>query len=81
VNIRKGDCDVYIGRRSKWGNPFIMGPDGTRAEVIAKFEEWIMEQPELLADLPSLRGKRLGCFCAPLECHGDVLVRLADAGG
>jgi hypothetical protein len=56
-----------------------MGQDGTRAEVIAKFEEWLMEQPELLAKVVELKGKRLGCWCAPLPCHGDVLARLAEA--
>lgn len=71
--------DVYIGRPSKWGNPFRIGPDGTRAEVIAKYEAWLDTQPALLAALPELAGKRLGCWCSPLPCHGDVLVRRANA--
>jgi protein gp37 len=78
--------DVYIGRENRrhgllaspWANPFVIGKDGTRGEVIAKFETWLMGQPELLARLPELRGKRLGCWCAPQACHGDVLARLAD---
>jgi hypothetical protein len=80
--------DVYIGRPnkwvrrpSKWGNPFVIGEDGTRDDVISKYEAWIRTKPELLADLPELRGKVLGCWCAPLACHGDVLVRLAEALG
>ncbi|HEY7413915.1 MAG TPA: DUF4326 domain-containing protein [Ktedonobacteraceae bacterium] len=79
VHCRNDEYDVYIGRPSCWGNPFRMGQDGTRAEVIAKFEEWLMEQPELLAKVVELKGKRLGCWCAPLPCHGDVLARLAEA--
>ncbi len=71
-------CDVYIGRPSKWGNPFVIGRDGTREEVIVQYEAWIQTQPLLLAALGELQGKRLGCYCAPLPCHGDVLARLAD---
>jgi hypothetical protein len=71
--------DVFIGRPSKWGNPFVIGRDGDRAEVVARYRRWIADQPELLAALPELRGRRLVCFCAPLPCHGDVLAELADA--
>lgn len=78
VHIRRGSFDVYIGRPSKWGNPFVIGRDGTRDEVIEKYAEWIKTQPQLLADLPELRGKVLGCFCAPNRCHGDVLVEMAN---
>lgn len=70
--------DVYIGRPSKWGNPFEIGRDGTREEVIARYHEWILEQPQLMAALPELRGKVLGCWCHPNACHGDVLARLAE---
>lgn len=72
------EYDVRIDRTTRWGNPFRIGRDGTRAEVIAKFEDWIQTQPNLLAALPELRGKRLGCWCKPKACHGDVLARLAD---
>lgn len=78
VHCRGNKYDVYIGRPSKWGNPFIIGRDGTRDEVVAKYEAWIYTQPQLLADLHELRGKVLGCWCAPLACHGDVLARLAN---
>lgn len=79
VSKRRGDeYDVYIGRPSKWGNPFTIGRDGTRDEVIAKYERWIHTQPELLASIGELRGKRIACWCAPLSCHGDVLARLAN---
>lgn len=82
VNRRAGGpraaYDVYIGRPSKWGNPFVIGKDGDRAEVLRKYEAWLRTRPELLAALPELRGKVLGCWCAPEPCHGDVLSRLAN---
>ena len=78
VNLKQEPCDVRICRPSKWGNPFIIGRDGSRMEVIAKYEIWIESQPALVAALPELRGKRLGCWCAPMPCHGDVLARLAE---
>lgn len=80
VNVRNEDCDVYIGRGSKWGNPFIIGRDGNRREVIAKFLEYLLlkEGQYLLQSLDELRGKRIGCYCAPFLCHGDILARLCD---
>ncbi len=88
VHVDKEPFEVYIGREnterglkgSKWGNPFLIGRDGTRAEVIAKYEIWIKTQPHLIAALPELKGKVLGCYCAPKACHGDVLLQLANAG-
>ena len=80
VHCKKARYDVYIGRPSKWGNSFTIGPDGTRDEVIEKYREWIKTQPDLLASLGELRGKVLGCWCAPRACHGHVLVELADKG-
>ena len=77
VHCKRSAFDVYIGRPSKWGNPFAIGKDGTREEVITKFEAWIKTQPHLLAALPELHGKVLGCWCSPQACHGDVLSRLA----
>lgn len=69
---------VYIGRPSKWGNPFVIGRDGSRAEVIAKYRAWIVAQPALMNALDELRGRDLVCWCAPLACHGDVLIDLAN---
>jgi hypothetical protein len=77
---RTRQFDVYVGRPSKWGNPFRIGPDGTREEVIAKYEAWLLARPDLMAALGELRGKVLACWCAPLPCHADVLARLADRG-
>lgn len=78
VNIRKDPCDIFIGRPSKWGNPFIIGIDGTRAEVIERYEEYVRSRPELMKALPELEGKILGCYCHPKFCHGDVLIKLLD---
>jgi hypothetical protein len=78
VNRRKESYDVYIGRGSKWGNPFKIGEDGTREQVINKYDKWIRQQPALLNDLHELKSKRLGCYCAPLSCHGHVLVELIE---
>ncbi len=70
---------IYVGRGSKWGNPFRIGADGDRANVIAKHEAWLRDQHELLRALDELRGYDLVCFCAPQPCHGDLLLRLANA--
>lgn len=78
VNKYKEECDVYIGRGSKWGNPFVIGKDGTREEVIAKYRLHLWQQIKsgkvTGEDLLELDGKRLGCFCKPQACHGDVLI-------
>jgi hypothetical protein len=69
---------VYVGRPSKWGNPFVIGRDGSRADVIAKYRAWIVAQPDLMGALEELRGRDLVCWCTPLACHGDVLADLAN---
>ena len=78
VNVRKEGHDVYIGRGSMWGNPFRIGPDGTRIEVIKKYEKYLSSNTELLSNLWRLRGKRLGCHCGDLPCHGDVLKKWVE---
>ena len=80
VNLKFEDCDVRIDRPSKWGNPFRIGIDGTRDEVIQKYLEWLLNQPELMDQLSELQGKRLGCWCSPDLCHGDVLCELVNDG-
>lgn len=76
VHCKKAKYDVYIGRPSKWGNPFEVGVNGTREEVISAYEDCVRDQPDLMACLPELKGKILGCWCAPKPCHGDVLLKL-----
>jgi Domain of unknown function (DUF4326) len=73
---------VYIGRPGPWGNPFQIGDDGTRAEVVQKYERFLNKNPQLKAKVvKELRGKNLVCFCAPLTCHGDILLRIANKDG
>lgn len=82
VHCRKEKYDIYIGRPSKWGNPY-SHKDGTKAEfvvktrkeAIEKFEQYILKS-DLINDLHELEGKVLGCWCKPKSCHGDILIRL-----
>jgi hypothetical protein len=81
---------VYVGRamhRGGWhllasplASPFRPGPDGSREEVVASYRAYLLGRPDLLALLPELRGRRLGCWCAPEPCHAAVIAELADAG-
>ncbi len=75
---RKGrTAGIYIGRGSQFGNPFRIGQDGSRDEVIRKYSSWfyarLAQDPEFGAAVRGLRGSTLLCFCAPLPCHGDVI--------
>lgn len=73
------DGAVYIGRPTKWGNPFVVGKDGTREEVIAKYRDWLTKKKDLVEFARcELAGKNLVCFCAPKACHGDVLIEVAN---
>lgn len=76
VHCKKEPYDVYIGRSSKWGNPFIIGRDGNRETVVRLFRESLTENQREEARR-ELRGKVLGCWCKPELCHGDVLVEIA----
>ena len=79
--------DVYIGRfhsteygfypKSKWHNPYREADFGER-QAVELYRKYIVKEPELMAALHELDGKRLGCWCKPLPCHGDVLVKLLD---
>ena len=80
VHVRREPADVFVGRPSQWANPYHIGVDGNREQVVFKYREWVIRQPRLLRDIRSLRGKTLGCSCAPLPCHGDALAALADYG-
>ena len=80
VHCKKEPFDVYIGRPSVWGNPFVIGRDGDRDEVVAKYREWLLGQPVLVAAARAdLKGKTLGCWCKPAACHGDVLLEVANS--
>lgn len=75
VNLRTNSHTLYIGRGSKWGNPFVIGKDGDRATVIAKYRKYLWSRKDLLDALPELEGHTLGCYCKPSACHGDVLIK------
>lgn len=86
VNVRYERFDAYIGRfnssrglrASIFANPFKIGPDGTRTEVIEKYKNYILRRPDLIIEARKLKGKRLGCWCRPEACHGDILVLIAE---
>lgn len=72
--------DVYIGRPSILGNPFVIGKDGTREDVIAKYQEWLVDKVKTTPDLRVINAvlsipedANLVCWCAPLACHGDII--------
>jgi len=70
---------LYVGRGSRFGNPYIIGVDGDRAEVIRKFRHYLFSDPVLMkAVVVYLKGKDLVCWCAPDPCHADVLLELAN---
>lgn len=82
---------VYVGRPSKWGNPFSHIPGAavkvgwqvaTREEAITEYERWIWEprQDMLRAAMRrELKGKDLVCWCAPLDCHANIIVEIANS--
>lgn len=83
VNVKFEPFDIYIGRDmpeygyydQRWGNPC---PGTAREARIFNYEVWARKNKILLERLVDLSGKRLGCWCRPASCHGDVLVRLFD---
>lgn len=70
----KAGLFVQIDRQTDWGNPFNLGPDGDRGYVCESFAIYLKRKPSILKRLPELRGKVLGCWCHPEECHGERLV-------
>ena len=65
---------IDIGRPTKWGNPYRVQEYG-RKKAVELYEEHLMKS-RLIEDIEELRGKVLLCSCAPLECHGEVLIKL-----
>lgn len=85
-NKRDPNCPkdaVYVGRPSKWGNPYILGKHGNRQQVVQMFCEYLRSATNLEGGVPlavqELRGKDLVCWCAPKRCHADVLLEVANA--
>lgn len=82
VHLKRDPYDVRIDRQTAWGNPFVLGRDGDRDEVLAKFLQWVTISDGLAAQwirdhVHELHGKTLGCWCAPQSCHGQILLALA----
>ena len=71
---------VYVSRPSKWGNPYRIGADGNRDQVLKKYREYLAATPSLVEDAKKeLRGKNLACWCKPSEdCHADILLEIAN---
>ena len=70
---------VRVDRGSRWGNPFVLGDDGTRDEVIGAYRDhYLPHKPSIRSRIGELRGKLLACWCAPEPCHGDVLAELTN---
>ena len=82
VNMRNAPWDAAIDRTSLFGNPFHIGKDGNRVEVLAKYRVYfykrIDEDPEFKQKVLALRGLRLGCHCAPLLCHGMTIAEYIE---
>lgn len=82
VNLYKDAYDIYIGRGSPLGNPYRIDANHDREAVIALYKSYLWQQIQqghiTVAYLQSLYGKRLGCYCKPKPCHGDVIVKAVD---
>lgn len=81
-------CQIYVGRqqtqgswnlpRSEWANPFTIKQCGSAEAAVTRYCQWLVTQPQLMAKIPSLKGKCLGCWCSDGPCHAKVLAALAD---
>lgn len=82
VHCKKSRYEVYIGRPSLFGNPFVIGKDGSRFVVLEKYRKYLTERidadKEFAEAVRLLRGKVLGCWCVPMACHGDILLEIAN---
>jgi len=79
VNLKYEKGDINCGRPSKWGNPYIIGKDGDREEVLQKYKKYLFNDPDLIIEArKELKDKVLECYCKPLKCHCDLLAYLCD---
>lgn len=89
VHCKLGPFDVYVGRPSKWGNPFLLKEKNDRGSTLITYMEWLATQEEFIQEIKTeLNGKVLGCWCAPkggidmddeLVCHAQILARIANS--
>ena len=80
-----GNRYVYVGRPTKWGNPFSHRLNTkakylttSRSEAVRRYEDYLLANRELIAALVELKGKVLGCWCSPKLCHAQILAKHAD---
>ena len=73
--------EIYVGRPSKWGNPFVVGEHGSAWACVQQYKEWLPKQSDLMDELEELRGKRLVCPCRGRPCHKDVLYEMLRKTG
>lgn len=89
VNVKHSECEVYIGRPSVLGNPYVIGKHGTREVVVEMYRQWLWRElnknngnnaiMEELKRISCMEGDvRLGCWCKPSLCHGDIIVKAID---
>lgn len=82
VNLKRETYDVYIGRGSMWGNPYKMESEADRVRVIQAYKKYlkkaILHGEISVIELKALKGKRLGCYCKPKACHGDILAEVVN---
>lgn len=84
--VRKGSPgSVYVGRPTMFGNPFVIGKDGNREQVIAKYKVWFMGKVQtdlrFAKAVEQLKGQNLACWCAPQACHADVIIEYLEGAG
>ena len=87
VNIRYAACDVYIGRAGHgedgyFRNPFRLLPGMSRGATLDRYRSYfygrLRTDTEFRRRIHALKGKRLGCFCKPYPCHGDIIKEYLD---
>ena len=79
VHCKKARYDVYVGRPGKWGNPIVLKRESEREAVLEEYIEYLNDHPQLMEDAKrELKGKVLGCWCAPRLCHAEVLAQIAN---
>jgi len=70
---------VYVGRPTKWGNPFPLQGEADRDNCLRKYKAYIKERPDLMEQArKELKGKDLVCWCSPKLCHADILLKIAN---
>ena len=69
---------MRVDRFTDWGNPFELGKDGDRDEVCDSYEVFFGLKKSLQNKMHDLKGKALGCWCAPERCHAHYLQQIAN---